>query len=71
MSDESIRIIEIKKSVYEDNDREADLLREELHKKGVFLLNLMSSPGAGKTTTLTRTIEALKNQYRIWQISYL
>ena len=43
MSDESIRIIEIKKSVYEDNDREADLLREELHKKGVFLLNLMSS----------------------------
>ena len=36
MSDESIRIIEIKKSVYEDNDREADLLREELHKKGVF-----------------------------------
>ena len=71
MSDESIRIIEIKKSVYEDNDREADLLREELHKKGVFLLNLMSSPGAGNTTTLTRTIEALKNQYRIWQISYL
>ena len=65
MSDESIRIIEIKKSVYEDNDWEADLLREELHKKGVFLLNLMSSPGAGKTTTLTRTIEALKNQYRI------
>ena len=65
MSDESIRIIEIKKSVYEDNDREADLLREELHKKGVFLLNLMSSPGVGKTTTLTRTIEALKNQYRI------
>lgn len=65
MSDESIRIIEIKKSVYEDNDREAGLLREELHKKGVFLLNLMSSPGAGNTTTLTRTIEALKNQYRI------
>jgi hydrogenase nickel incorporation protein HypB len=65
MSDESIRIIEIKKSVYEDNDREADLLREELNKKGVFLLNLMSSPGAGNTTTLTRTIEALKNQYRI------
>lgn len=63
MSD--IRIIEIKQSVFADNDRQADQLRAELKEKGVFLLNLMSSPGAGKTTTLTRTIEALKDSLRI------
>lgn len=64
MSD-TVRIIEIKKSVYEDNDREAEALRAELKEKGIFLLNLMSSPGAGKTTTLTRTVGALKDRYRI------
>ena len=63
MSD--VRIIEIKQSVFADNDRQADQLRAELKEKGVFLLNLMSSPGAGKTTTLTRTIEALKDRLRI------
>ena len=63
MSD--VRIIEIKQSVFADNDRQADHLRAELKEKGVFLLNLMSSPGAGKTTTLTRTIEALKDSLRI------
>lgn len=63
MSD--VRIIEIKQSVFADNDRQADQLRAELKEKGVFLLNLMSSPGAGKTTTLTRTIEALKDNLRI------
>ena len=63
MSD--VRIIEIKQSVFADNDRQADQLRAELKEKGVFLLNLMSSPGAGKTTTLTRTIEALKDSLRI------
>ena len=63
MSD--VRIIEIKQSVFADNDRQADQLRPELKEKGVFLLNLMSSPGAGKTTTLTRTIEALKDSLRI------
>ena len=63
MSD--VRIIEIKQSVFADNDRQADQLRTELKEKGVFLLNLMSSPGAGKTTTLTRTIEALKDSLRI------
>ena len=63
MSD--VKILEIKKSVYEDNDREAEALRGELKEKGIFLLNLMSSPGSGKTTTLKRTIEALKDEYKI------
>lgn len=59
------KVLEIKQSVFADNDRQAELLREELREKGVFLLNLMSSPGAGKTTMLTRTIEALKEEFRI------
>lgn len=61
----SFRILEIKKSVWEGNDREASLLRGELERKGVFLLNLMSSPGSGKTTTLVRTLEALKDRLAI------
>ena len=65
MGVDQVRVIEIKKSVYENNDREADALRAELKEKGIFLLNLMSSPGAGKTTTLTRTIEKLKSSYNI------
>lgn len=60
-----VRILEIKQSVFADNDRQAELLRKELKEKGVFLLNLMSSPGSGKTTTLMRTIEALKGKLRI------
>ena len=60
-----VRVIEIKESVFADNDRQADALRQELRDKGVFLLNLMSSPGSGKTTTLKRTVEALKGQMRI------
>ncbi len=59
------RILEIKQSVFEDNDREAERLREELKGKGVFLLNLMSSPGAGKTTTLKGTIQRLREELRI------
>lgn len=59
------RILEIKKSVFENNDHQADLLRQELKEKKVFLLNLMSSPGSGKTTTLTRTIEALRDELKI------
>ena len=55
----SVRVIEVKQSVFAHNDREADALRRELQAKGTFLLNLMSSPGSGKTTTLDRTIEAL------------
>ena len=65
MTDREVRIIEIKKSVYENNDSEADLLRREVKDKGTFLLNLMSSPGAGKTTTLMATINGLKDKYRI------
>lgn len=59
------KVLEIKQSVFENNDRQAELLREELKKDGVFLLNLMSSPGSGKTTTLLRTIKALKNEMNI------
>lgn len=62
---EVYKVLEIKKSVYENNDREADLLRQELKKEQTFLLNLMSSPGSGKTTTLLRTIEALKDEMNI------
>lgn len=62
---EKVKIIEIKKSVFEDNNRAADVLRGELKKKGVFLLNLMSSPGSGKTTTLIQTINLLKDKIRI------
>ena len=61
----SVKIIEIKKSVFEDNDRAADALRGELKKKGVYLLNLMSAPGSGKTTTLIQTINLLKDKIRI------
>lgn len=62
---ETYKILEIKQSVFENNDRQADLLREKLKKDGVFLLNLMSSPGSGKTTTVLRTIEALKEEMKI------
>ena len=62
---ESYRVLEIKKSVFENNDREADRLRAELKKDRTFLLNLMSSPGSGKTTTLKATIAALKDEFRI------
>ena len=62
---EKFRTLEIKQSVFADNDRRANEVRRQLKKKKVFLLNLMSSPGSGKTTTLTRTIENLKNQIRI------
>lgn len=59
------KVIEVKRSIFEDNDRDAQLLRQELKDKGVFLLNLMSSPGAGKTTTLMRTIKMLKDEMKI------
>lgn len=56
------KIIQVKESVFADNDREADRVRQQLKKQGTFLLNLMSSPGSGKTTTLLRTVEGLKDQ---------
>ena len=62
---DNIRVIEVKRSIFESNDKDADKLRGELKESKTFLLNLMSSPGSGKTTTLTRTIEALKDKYRI------
>lgn len=61
----TFKVLEIKQSVFEDNNKQAELLREELKKEKTFLLNLMSSPGSGKTTTLTRTINALKDEMRI------
>ncbi|MEG1313233.1 MAG: hydrogenase nickel incorporation protein HypB [Bacilli bacterium] len=59
------KILEIKQSVFKDNDHQASLLREELKKEKTFLLNLMSSPGSGKTTTLTKTIDLLKEEINI------
>ena len=56
------KVIEIKQNVFENNDKQAELLREDLKKDKTFLLNLMSSPGSGKTTTVLRTIEALKDE---------
>lgn len=61
----TFKILEIKQSVFEDNDKQARELREELKKQKTFLLNLMSSPGSGKTTTVLRTIEALKKEMQI------
>ncbi len=62
---DQFKVIEIKKSVHQNNKMQADLFREELKKSGTFLLNLMSSPGSGKTTTILRTIEALRNEMSI------
>ena len=60
-----MKVIEIKKSVFADNDRDAAALRAELKSRGVYLLNLMSSPGSGKTTTLIRTLDLLKDKIRV------
>ena len=62
---DGFRVLEIKQSVFENNDREADKVRAELKKNRTFLLNLMSSPGSGKTTTLKATIAALKDEFKI------
>ena len=62
---EKVKVIEIKKSVFADNDKDAEALRGELKRRGVYLLNLMSSPGSGKTTTLIRLINLLKDRLRI------
>lgn len=62
---EKVRILEVKQSVFANNDAQAEKLREELKQKGIYLLNLMSSPGSGKTTTLTRLIEILKEDLKI------
>ncbi len=62
---DEVKILEIKQSVFKNNDNRAELLRKELKEKGVFLLNLMSSPGSGKTTTLIATINELKDKVKI------
>lgn len=62
---EAVRILEVKQSVFANNDAQADKLRSELKQKGIYLLNLMSSPGSGKTTTLTRLIGLLKEEMKI------
>lgn len=59
---DKFKVIEIKKNIFEDNNKQADLVREQLKKDKTFLLNLMSSPGSGKTTVVVRTIEALKEE---------
>lgn len=59
------KVIEVKRSIFEDNNADADNLRAELKSEGTFLLNLMSSPGAGKTTTLKRMIAMLKDEMKI------
>jgi len=62
---EKVRVLEIKQSVFANNDAQAEKLRAELKEKGIYLLNLMSSPGSGKTTTLAKLIAALKDELRI------
>lgn len=62
---DDVRVIEVKQSVFADNDRKADELRARLREQGTFLLNLMSSPGSGKTTTLRRTVEVLRGEMTI------
>lgn len=62
---DTVRIIEVKQSVFASNDKKANELRDELKKKGTFLLNVMSSPGSGKTTTLTKVVNILKKDFNI------
>ena len=62
---DEVKVIEIKKSVFEDNDKDAAKLRAELKHRGVYLLNLMSSPGSGKTTTLIQLLNQIKTKLRV------
>lgn len=59
------RVIEVKQSIFEDNNQDATLLRRQMKEEKTFLINLMSSPGSGKTTTLTQLIRRLKDDFRI------
>lgn len=65
MKEEKVKIIQVKQTILENNDQDADRLREELRRAKTFYLNMMSSPGSGKTTTLTGTINRLKEQLSI------
>lgn len=62
---DEVKVIEIKKSVFEDNEKDAARLRSELKSRGVYLLNLMSSPGSGKTTTLIQLLSRIKDKVRV------
>lgn len=62
---QEVKVIEIKKSVFAENEKDADALRVELKNKGVCLLNLMSAPGSGKTTTLIQLINRIKDKIRV------
>lgn len=62
---DNVKILEVKQSIFASNDEQAAALRAELKQEKIFLLNLMSAPGSGKTTTLRRTIAALQNELRI------
>lgn len=62
---QEVKVIEIKKSVFAENEKDADVLRVELKNKGVCLLNLMSAPGSGKTTTLIQLINRIKDKIRV------
>lgn len=63
--EQNVRVIEVKRSIFENNDKDAERLRAELKEKRVFLLNLMSSPGAGKTTTLLALAKALAGRIKM------
>lgn len=62
---DNVKILEVKQSIFASNDEQAAALRAELKQEKIFLLNLMSAPGSGKTTTLRRTIAALQNELHI------
>lgn len=62
---DKFKVIEVKQSIFADNDKDADKLRAELKEQGTFLLNLMSSPGAGKTTTLKAVLDRIKDKVKV------
>ena len=66
-----VKTIELKKTILEDNDRDADLLRRQLKDEGTYYINVMSSPGSGKTRTLIRTIRTLQQMEREHQAEHL
>ena len=61
----ALKVIDVKVGIFDENDRIAEKVRAKNREHGVFMINIMSSPGAGKTTTLLRTIDALKEEFRI------
>ena len=70
MDESKLRIIEVKESILEDNDADADRLRDELREQKTFYLNVMSSPGSGKTSSILQLIARLRDEFRIgcWRL---